>query len=148
MIKRTRTRGRTPRMSELLGKLRQKISGGPYYYRLTVANGVRKEFSLGTCDFEEAFSARVIKNFHRLILRLIAEGVDPVAFTEKLCEQNKDVVIIMDEIGCGIVPAEKADRIRREAVGRCGCIIAGKCDTVIHMVCGIPSYLKGEPNED
>jgi len=42
-------------MSELLGKLRQKISGGPYYYRLTVANGVRKEFSLGTCDFEEAF---------------------------------------------------------------------------------------------
>lgn len=129
------------------------IVGGAFQGKIRFAcnwlNMDRTDMTNGlNCDFEEAFSARVIKNFHRLILRLIAEGVDPVAFTEKLCEQNKDVVIIMDEIGCGIVPAEKADRIRREAVGRCGCIIAGKCDTVIHMVCGIPSYLKGEPNED
>ena len=42
-------------MSELQGKLRQKLPGGPYYYRLMVANGVRREFSLKTCDFEEAF---------------------------------------------------------------------------------------------
>ena len=41
-------------MSELHGKLRQKIPGGPYYYRLSVMNGVRREFSLKTCDFEEA----------------------------------------------------------------------------------------------
>ena len=41
-------------MNELRGKLRQKIPGGPYYYRLMVANRVRKEFSLKTCVFEEA----------------------------------------------------------------------------------------------
>ena len=41
-------------MSELRGKLRQKIPGGPYYYRLMVANNVRREFSLKTCVFEEA----------------------------------------------------------------------------------------------
>ena len=42
------------RMSQLRGKLRQKVKNGPYYYRLMVASGVRKEFSLKTCDYEEA----------------------------------------------------------------------------------------------
>ena len=41
-------------MSQLRGKLRQKVENGPYYYRLMVANGVRREFSLKTCDYEEA----------------------------------------------------------------------------------------------
>ncbi|MCR5600916.1 MAG: bifunctional adenosylcobinamide kinase/adenosylcobinamide-phosphate guanylyltransferase [Ruminococcus sp.] len=100
-----------------------------------------------TCDFEEAFSADVIKSYHRLIARLLAEGVDPVEFTKKLCEQNKDAVIIMDETGCGIVPIEKSDRTRREVTGRCGCIIARESDTVIRVICGIPTYLKGAPNE-
>ena len=51
---RPRKRGRSTRMSEFHGKVRQKIPGGPYYYRLSVMNGVRREFSLKTCDFEEA----------------------------------------------------------------------------------------------
>ena len=42
------------RMSRLRGKLRQKITNGPSYYRLMVANGVRKEFALKTSDFDEA----------------------------------------------------------------------------------------------
>ena len=42
------------RMSQLRGKLRQKVTNGPYYYRLMVANGVRREFALKTCDYEEA----------------------------------------------------------------------------------------------
>jgi len=41
-------------MKELRGKLRQKQSGGPYYYRLSIANGLRKEFALGTSVEEEA----------------------------------------------------------------------------------------------
>ena len=42
------------RMSQLRGKLRQKVKSGLYYYRLMVANGIRREFALKTCDFEEA----------------------------------------------------------------------------------------------
>ena len=38
----------------LNGKLRQKVKGGPYYYRLMVANGLRKEFALKTSDYDEA----------------------------------------------------------------------------------------------
>ena len=41
-------------MSQLLGNLRQKVKNGPYYYRLMVTDGVRKEFALKTSDYEEA----------------------------------------------------------------------------------------------
>lgn len=41
-------------MSQLRGKLRQKDRNGPFYYRLMVSSGQRKEFSLKTCDYEEA----------------------------------------------------------------------------------------------
>ena len=42
------------RMKKLQGKLRQKAKGGNYYYRLTIANGIRKEFALKTADETEA----------------------------------------------------------------------------------------------
>ena len=41
-------------MKRLQGKLRQKNLKGNYYYRLTIANGVRKEFALKTADETEA----------------------------------------------------------------------------------------------
>ena len=41
-------------MKELRGKLRQKTKGGNYYYRLTIANGLRKEFALKTSNEDEA----------------------------------------------------------------------------------------------
>lgn len=51
----TRYRSRNKRMSTLQGKLRQKKEkGGQYYYRLAVAPGVRKEFSLKTADYNVA----------------------------------------------------------------------------------------------
>jgi hypothetical protein len=81
------------------------------------------------CGFEEAFAAKCINSYHRLIERLIVEGVNPVDFTKKLCLENSNTVIIMDEIGCGIVPAEKSERIRREETGRCGCMISSASDT-------------------
>ena len=41
-------------MQKLHGTLRRKNTRGPFYYRLTVANGVRKEFALKTTDELEA----------------------------------------------------------------------------------------------
>ncbi|WP_303838467.1 bifunctional adenosylcobinamide kinase/adenosylcobinamide-phosphate guanylyltransferase [Ruminococcus flavefaciens] len=99
-----------------------------------------------TCDFEEVFSAKCIKSYHRLIARLIAQGIDCVQFTERLCSENKDAVIILDEIGCGIIPSEKSERKRREVTGKCGCIIARASDEVIRVTCGIPMYIKKKIN--
>ena len=39
---------------KLQGKLRQKTKGAYYHYRLTIADGTRKEFTLKTRDYKEA----------------------------------------------------------------------------------------------
>lgn len=96
------------------------------------------------CDFNEVFTAKCVINYHSLVKRIIAENNDPVAFTEKLCEENSGITVIMDEIGCGIVPVERTERLWREDCGRCGCILSGKSDTVIRVVCGIGTVIKGE----
>lgn len=45
---------RNKRMVQLRGNLRKKNDSGLYYYRLTIANGKRKEFALKTHDEAEA----------------------------------------------------------------------------------------------
>lgn len=93
------------------------------------------------CALETTMTARCIKNYHELVKRL---GTESISFTQKLCLRNREAVIIIDEIGCGIVPIEKSERVWRENVGRCGCIIVSNSETVVRMVCGIPLIIKGE----
>ena len=45
---------RKTRRIELRGQLRQRTTNGVYSYRLTVANGTRKEFFLRTSNYDEA----------------------------------------------------------------------------------------------
>jgi len=52
--------------------------------------------------------------------------------------------IICDEVGCGIVPAEHADRLWRERVGRVCCLLAEQAEAVVRLNCGIASVIKGE----
>ncbi|EWM54466.1 bifunctional adenosylcobinamide kinase/adenosylcobinamide-phosphate guanylyltransferase [Ruminococcus flavefaciens] len=129
------------------------IIGGAYQGKVGCATklfGIDEEAMTNgsTCDFDEIFTAVCIKSYHKAIARFVAQGVDPIAFTKRLCEENEDVVVIMDEIGCGIVPIVKAERVKREATGRCGCMIAENSDTVVRVICGIPVYLKGTPDAD
>ena len=93
------------------------------------------------CNFDALKNVRCILNYHDIVKRL---GDRSVTFTEELCRSNPDAVIIINEIGCGIVPIEKSERIWRENVGRCGCIIAANSEKVIRIVCGIPDIIKGE----
>lgn len=83
-------------------------------------------------------------NYHELIKRLMLENIDTAEFTKKFCAENQNAVIIMNEVGSGIIPIEKSEREWRENVGKCGCIIAERADTVIRMICGIPTVIKGK----
>ncbi|MDE6764071.1 MAG: bifunctional adenosylcobinamide kinase/adenosylcobinamide-phosphate guanylyltransferase [Oscillospiraceae bacterium] len=96
------------------------------------------------CRFDNVFSAKCVSNFQYLIKRLIENKIDPVEFTQKLCRDNPKAVIIINEIGCGIIPIEKSERIWREQTGRAGCIVAEKASAVIRICCGIPTIIKGE----
>ena len=121
------------------------ITGGAYQgktaYAMQNCGIPANEITDGkSCVPEEALKARCITDYHELVRRLGDEGM---TFTEELCHRNDEAVIIMDEIGCGIIPLEKSERVWRENVGRCGCIIAAHSETVVRMVCGIPTFIKG-----
>lgn len=96
------------------------------------------------CDPDAVFGARCVYGYHELVRGLLGQGRDPVEFTERLCRENPGLIVIISEIGCGIIPLEKSDRLYREAVGRAGCIIAENSREVVRIFCGIPEVIKGK----
>lgn len=67
----------------------------------------------------------------------------PVAeIINDIYEANPDIILICDEVGGGIVPLKKEDRIYREAVGRALCCAVKKSDRVERVMCGIGQCLK------
>ncbi len=96
------------------------------------------------CSIEAVFSAKCIADFQLIVKRLLEENADVQTFTERLCKENQNAVVIINEIGAGIIPLEKSDRIWREETGRAGCLIARNSSEVIRLTCGIPTTIKGE----
>ena len=74
----------------------------------------------------------------------MTSGIDAEVFTAALYRENPACIVLLDEIGSGIIPMDKSERIWRETAGRAGCILAENAKTVIRLVCGIPTALKGE----
>ena len=97
----------------------------------------------GSCDFEAFFTVKCITDYQLAVKRLLEENADPEKFTRRLCRENSGAVIIINEIGGGIIPLEKNERIWREETGRSGCIIAENSREVIRLVCGVPVEIKG-----
>lgn len=95
-------------------------------------------------DITEICGIKCISRFHVFIKRLIEAGKDPVITAEKITEKNPEIVFIMNEVGSGIVPMEKSERIWREQVGKTGCYLAKKADEVVRITCGCAVILKGQ----
>lgn len=96
------------------------------------------------CSLEAVFSAKCIADYQLIVKRLLEENADVQTFTERLCKENPNAIVIINEIGAGIIPLEKSDRIWREETGRAGCLIARNSSEVIRLACGIPTTIKGE----
>lgn len=98
----------------------------------------KREFArrLLNCD-EEELSARAVWD----VQALAADCADLPALAERLAEME---VVIATEVGGGVVPVEKDQRMAREAAGRLTCLLAKKADTVVRVFCGLPMVLKGK----
>lgn len=64
-------------------------------------------------------------------------------YLDMILQKNPNAVITCDEIGCGIVPIDKTDRLWREMTGDACQYLAARAAKVCHVVCGIPMVLKG-----
>lgn len=63
---------------------------------------------------------------------------------DQLIAQNPDVVLICNEVGCGVVPMMPEERHWRERVGQICVHLAKQAQRVERIFCGIPMILKGE----
>lgn len=119
-----------------------------------------------TCRLDEILSCRGICYFHEYVKRLLNEDKDiseagqdfswvhiqkedlssleqqAEGFAGMLCRENPDIVIVSNELGYGVVPMEKSDRLWRETTGRICTGIAARADEVVRVVCGVGQRLK------
>jgi adenosyl cobinamide kinase/adenosyl cobinamide phosphate guanylyltransferase len=104
--------------------------------------------AVGFSEISGDFSDNDVKiwdNFNISVKKMIESGKsdDEVRdMIQKIITFHKNLVIISDEIGCGIIPMSANERHFREFVGRIQCFFAEKADKVFRVVCGIPQRIK------
>lgn len=96
-----------------------------------------------SCDLIRIPCGRVLYRLHLLVRRLLEAGMDPTAAVMSLVQENPALIVVSDEIGCGIVPMQPFEREWREMTGRLCCHIAQESAQVVRVVAGIPTILKG-----
>ncbi len=52
-------------------------------------------------------------------------------------------IVVCDEVGSGVIPVDKGQRLGREATGRLCCRLAAQAEQVVRLVCGVPQVIKG-----
>ena len=59
---------------------------------------------------------------------------------DALCQKE---VVIVNEVGSGLIPMDARERLVREATGRLTIRLAQRAETVIRIVAGLPQVIKG-----
>lgn len=68
-------------------------------------------------------------------------AADPSSLADRLASRS---VVMVDQVGCGVVPLDRDERAWRERAGRLSCELALRADAVVRLVCGCPQVIKGE----
>ncbi len=132
------------------------IIGGAYQGKLTYAKEtyhITDGWVDGRiCSREELSSCRGVHHFHEYIRRMAASEKQSAVLTDlerqadefahMLVKENPEIVVVSNELGYGIVPVEKTDRLWRELTGRICTCLAAKADEVVRVVCGIGIKIK------
>lgn len=72
-----------------------------------------------------------------------ARALGPASVAQLADELSARKAVIVDEVGCGIVPIDADERAWREAAGRLSCELAKRACAVVRMVAGVPELIKG-----
>lgn len=89
-----------------------------------------------------ALNRPCVYGLEALVLHLLERGENPAAVILSAFEDRANWIILCDEIGGGIVPAERLARDWREHTGRICCELARRADKVTRVFCGIPTDIK------
>ncbi|HQQ40994.1 MAG TPA: bifunctional adenosylcobinamide kinase/adenosylcobinamide-phosphate guanylyltransferase [Clostridia bacterium] len=103
------------------GKLEYVKSLG--YSDADIANGVLDE-------------RKVVYNLQNVVFR------DPENAPNLLDELLQKEVVVCDEVGSGVIPLERQERLAREATGRLCIQLAQRAKCVVRLVCGLATVIK------
>lgn len=122
------------------------IIGGAYQGKRAYAEALYREMQWidgSSCSLEDAFCAKGMDHFELFIKRILKEEGSGVHIADVLIEKNPEIVLISTELGYGVVPVDKFDRIYREEVGRICTKLAAFSTKVHRVVCGVGMVIKG-----
>lgn len=119
------------------------IIGGAGQGKLSYALRIYQYTPADVADaFSAARTARIFARFHTAVRVALNAGEDPQRLTKELLQANPDVIILCDEVGCGVIPVQPEERIWRETVGRLCCGLAEQAESVERVFCGLSMRLK------
>lgn len=129
------------------GEMRQKIEA---HRRLRPPHWTTYENRLDLTRILRAASGdgAIVDSLSLFVSSLLERDGDPLkAEVDEFCGQAAvtpfPVVIVTDEVGCGLVPNSKLGRQFREALGWANQRVAARADEVFLMVSGLPMKIKG-----
>ena len=73
---------------------------------------------------------------------IFRQGKEPLDILKKMISEDPNLIVISNEIGCGIVPVDEKARAFRKKLGRLQCKAAELADEVIRVTCGIGVKIK------
>jgi len=91
---------------------------------------------------DEPVNKKIIYELDKWILALVKADKDVETAIRGFIADNRDAVVICNDISSGVVPVDSVQRKWREAAGRALATVSQKSDEVIRLFCGIPTRIK------
>ena len=85
---------------------------------------------------------KIIYGIDRWVLALVRADMDVISEIKRFIKNNEDVVVICNDISCGVVPACAVMRKWREETGRAMGMLARHSQEAVRLFCGIPGRVK------
>ena len=96
----------------------------------------------GRCALDEIRTCRAVYGFHEFVKRWLKQEKSWEELASLMLEKNRGLILICDEIGCGLVPVDAFEREYRESTGRIMNALAEQAERVDRVVCGIGRRIK------
>lgn len=87
----------------------------------------------------------ILNHLHLWVRDLLDEGMEEEKIQTTILswiKSNPDAIVICDELGNGIVPIKKQERVWREQTGRLMIELAKQAERVERILCGLGQRLK------
>lgn len=121
------------------------VTGGAYQGKLGYAKELYPDVVWkdgAECGLQDIETCEALDHFHLFVRRWMEAGRTKEELIDTVLEKNSGIIIVCDEVGCGLVPVDAFEREYREAAGRICTAFADRADRVDRVVCGIGMRIK------